>query len=66
MVAWRIKNKNLRYDYKLHCVSYIDDVRQLKQLHVLKTVKVHVLRLLKNICKCYALETNYSVLYIKF
>jgi hypothetical protein len=24
--AWRIKNKNLRYDYRLHCVSYIDDV----------------------------------------
>ncbi len=26
MGAWRIKNKNLRYDYRLHCVSYIDDV----------------------------------------
>ncbi len=48
MGAWRIKNKTLRYDYRLHCVSYIDDVRQLKQLYVLKTVKVHVLRLLKN------------------
>jgi hypothetical protein len=49
MGAWRIKNKNLRYGYKLHCVSYIDDVRHLEQLYVLKTVKVHVLRLLKNV-----------------
>jgi hypothetical protein len=23
---WRIKNKELRYDYKLHCMSCIDDV----------------------------------------
>jgi hypothetical protein len=49
MGAWRFKNKQLRYDYKLHCMCYIDDVKQLKQLYVLKTVKVHVLRLLKNI-----------------
>ncbi len=49
MGAWRIKNNELRYDYKLHCMSYIDDVKQLKQLYVLKPVKVHVLRLLKNL-----------------
>jgi hypothetical protein len=29
-------------------MSYIDDVRQLKQRYVLETIKVHVLRLLKN------------------
>ncbi len=26
MGNWRIKNNELQYDYKLHCMGYIDDV----------------------------------------
>ncbi len=49
MGNWRIKNKIKNYDTttKLHCMCYIDDVGQLKQRYVLKTVEVHVLRFLK-------------------
>ncbi len=67
---WRIKkfNTKLRYVYKLHYMRYIDDVKKLKQRHVLEPVEVHVFRFLKRIfyVNCYALETNYSVLYMKF
>ncbi len=44
-----LKIKNYDTTIKLHCICYIDDVRQLKQRYVLKTVKVHVLRFLKKI-----------------
>jgi hypothetical protein len=67
MGSWRIKITN--YDTtKTTLHSYIDDVKRLNQFHVTETVKVYLFWLLKNIssCKCYALETDYNVLYMKF
>ncbi len=47
MSGWGIKITN--YDTtKTALHSYIDDVKQLEQLYVLKTVQVHVFWLLKN------------------
>jgi hypothetical protein len=65
--CWRIK-LTIYDTTKTTLHSDIDEVRYLNQLHILETVKVYLFWLLKNIssCKCYALETDYNVLYMKF